>query len=355
MVSRWCRNRLEPALFVQKRLSIVVPVLNEQDSISRFLERTRPCVNRALAAMGDGARAEYLFVDDGSTDRTPDILAILCGMADDVRTVRLSRNFGKEAALAAGLQHAVGDAVIPMDVDLQDPPEIIPDMVALWLGGAKVVNARRSDRSTDSVFKRFSAKTFYRLINMMADENIPANVGDFRLLDRAAVAVINQLGEKARFNKGLFAWVGFRVAEVSYVREPRDTGDSKWRVRGLWRLALDGITSATTAPLRVWTYVGGATALIAVAYAVLLVGRTLLYGVETPGYASLMVTILAFGALNMISLGIMGEYIGRIAREVRGRPLYVIEHDSAVVEGEPPVDSASQEGDGSWTAQPMRA
>ncbi|MCU0729412.1 MAG: glycosyltransferase family 2 protein, partial [Sphingopyxis sp.] len=321
-------------------------------------ERTRPCVNTALSRIGADATAEYLFVDDGSTDRTPDVLSILSGLSPDVRFLRLSRNFGKEAALAAGLRHARGDAAIPMDVDLQDPPELIPAMVDHWLGGARVVNARRADRASDSVWKRWSARAFYRVINAVADEPIPADVGDYRLLDRAAVTVINQLGEKARFNKGLFSWVGFRVAEVSYVREARDVGTTKWRIRGLWRLALDGITSSTTAPLRVWTYVGAATAVVAMGFAAWLVARTLIFGVDTPGYASLMVTMLMLGAFNLLSLGIMGEYIGRIAKEVRGRPLYIVESDSAdtiqPAQSDRNTIHDNQEENG-WTALPMRA
>lgn len=331
-------------------LSIIIPVLNEQDGISLFLEQARPSVDAALALIGPEAAAEYLFVDDGSSDRTPDILSILAGLHSDVRAVRLSRNFGKEAALAAGLRHALGDAVIPMDVDLQDPPEVVPQMVAAWLGGAKVVNARRVDRSADSKFKRWTAAIFYRLINAMAETPIPANVGDFRLLDRAAVDVLNRLGERARFNKGLFSWVGFRVAEVEYTRPERAEGDSKWRLRGLWRLALDGITASTTAPLRVWTYVGGAVALLAMVYATFLVGRTLVYGVDTPGYASLMVAILMLGAFNLLSLGIMGEYIGRIAKEVRARPLYIVESDSAAPEHS---ETASEREP--WIHPPIRA
>lgn len=320
-------------------LSIIVPVLNEQESISLFLESARPHVDAALTLIGPDARAEYLFVDDGSTDRTADVLMLLSGMNADVRSLRLSRNFGKEAALAAGLRHAQGDAVIPMDVDLQDPPDLIPEMVRQWLAGAKVVNARRTARTSDSRFKRWSANAFYRIINLMADTPIPENVGDFRLLDRVAVDVVNQLSETARFNKGLFSWVGFRVAEVSYERAPREAGDSKWRLRGLWHLALDGITSSTTAPLRIWTYVGGLTALAAVAYAAFLVIHTMVTGVDTPGYASIMVSVLLLGALNLLSLGILGEYVGRIAKEVRNRPLYVIEADSrqAVETPPPPV------------------
>jgi polyisoprenyl-phosphate glycosyltransferase len=331
-------------------LSIIIPVLNEQDGLSLFLERARPSVDAALALIGHEAACEYLFVDDGSSDRTPDILAILTGMHDDVRSIRLSRNFGKEAALAAGLRHARGDAVIPMDVDLQDPPEVVPQMVAAWLGGAKVVNARRVDRSADGAFKRWTAAAFYRLINAMAETPIPENVGDFRLLDRAAVDVLNRLGERARFNKGLFSWVGFRVAEVEYARPERAEGDSKWRLRGLWRLALDGITTSTTAPLRIWTYVGGAVAVLAMGYAAFLIVRTLAYGADTPGYASLMVAILMLGAFNLLSLGIMGEYIGRIAKEVRARPLYIVESDSAA--DAPPQPTSESEP---WIHPPIRA
>jgi glycosyltransferase involved in cell wall biosynthesis len=329
---------------VTPSLSIIVPVLNEQESISCFLERSRPHVDAALALIGEHARAEYLFVDDGSTDRTADVLMLLSRLNADVRSIRLSRNFGKEAALAAGLRQALGDAVIPMDVDLQDPPEVIPQMVRHWLAGAKVVNARRIDRSSDSRFKRWSANAFYRIINIMADTPIPENVGDFRLLDRVAVDVINQLSEASRFNKGLFSWVGFRVAEVSYERAAREAGDSKWRLRGLWHLALDGITSSTTAPLRIWTYVGGLTALAAVGYASFLVVHTLATGVETPGYASIMVSVLLLGALNLVSLGIMGEYVGRIAKEVRNRPLYVIEADSRDVKPTSDIEGSVDTG-----------
>lgn len=339
---------------MKQRLSIVVPVLNEQDSISHFLEATRAPLAEAMTLIGPGASAEFLFVDDGSTDGTVDILKILAGMDSSIRTIRLSRNFGKEAALAAGLRHARGDAVIPIDVDLQDPPAIIPDMVRHWLDGAKVVNARRIDRSSDSRFKRWSAKAFYRLINMIADNPIPENVGDFRLLDRAAVDVINQLGEKSRFNKGLFSWIGFRVAEVSYVREMRDTGTSKWRIRSLWHLALDGITSATTAPLRIWTYVGGLTAIAALGYAAFLIIHTLITGIDTPGYASIMVTMLMLGALNLLSLGIMGEYVGRIAKEVRNRPLYIVETDDSAP-ASPDIPTLSNTKDGLWTGQRMKA
>jgi glycosyltransferase involved in cell wall biosynthesis len=339
---------------VAQCLTIVIPVLNEAETIAQFLDAARPPVDDALAMMGDGARAEYLFVDDGSSDATPDILVALAQMHGDVRAIRLSRNFGKEAALAAGLRHAVGDAVIPMDVDLQDPPGLVPQMVRLWLDGAKVVNARRTDRSSDSWFKRSTAKGFYRLINAIAETPIPENVGDFRLLDRVAVDVVNRLGERARFNKGLFSWVGFKQAEVTYVREARTAGTTKWRPWGLWRLALDGITASSTVPLRIWTYVGAIVALAALGYAGFLIVHTMITGVQTPGYASIMVTMLLLGAVNLLGLGFMGEYVGRIAKEVRARPLYIIEADTAEATGGADPARVANPGEIEWTEQPMR-
>ncbi|MBB3980397.1 glycosyltransferase involved in cell wall biosynthesis [Sphingobium fontiphilum] len=329
-------------------LSIVIPVLDEQDSLSLFLDRARPAVNRALALIGPDARAEYLFVDDGSTDRTADILMLLSRLNPDVRFLSLSRNFGKEAALAAGIDHARGDAVIPIDVDLQDPPEVIIDMVRHWLSGARVVNARRVDRSSDGWLKRWTAHAFYRVINRMSDHPIPENVGDFRLLDREAVEVLRRLGEQARFNKGLFSWIGFRVATVDYERAPREAGATKWRWGKLWALAIDGITASTTMPLRIWSYIGGGIAMLAFGYAAFLVIHTLITGVDTPGYASIMVAVLMLGGLNLMSLGIIGEYLGRVAREVRNRPLYVV----AAGEHAP---SNQEQKDKPWTAQPIRA
>lgn len=330
-------------------LSIVIPVYNEQDAISLFLDAARPAVTAALALIGPDARAEYLFVDDGSSDRTADILAILARLNPDIRCLSLSRNFGKEAALAAGIDHAAGDALIPIDVDLQDPPGVIVDMVRAWLAGAQVVNARRADRSSDSWLKRTSAQGFYALLNRLSDYPIPENVGDFRLLDRQAVDVIKQLGEQARFNKGLFSWIGFRVATVDYVRAARGAGTTKWRLGKLWSLAIDGITTSTTMPLRIWSYIGGGIALLAFAYATVLVLHTIVTGVDVPGYASIMVAVLMLGGLNLLSLGIIGEYLGRVAREVRKRPLYVVDAPVAPAAHQPP------EEEGLWTDQPMRA
>lgn len=341
-------------MHVRPSLSIVIPLFNEQDAISLFLNAARPAVGRALALIGPDARAEYLFVDDGSSDRTGDVLAILTRLNPDMRCLSLSRNFGKEAALAAGIDHALGDAVIPIDVDLQDPPEVIVDMVRAWRAGAQVVNARRVDRSSDGWFKRWSARSFYRILNRLSDYPIPENVGDFRLLDRQAVDVIRQLGEQARFNKGLFSWIGFRVATVDYVRAARGAGESKWPLGKLWSLAIDGITASTTVPLRIWSYVGGGIALLAFAYAAFLVGHTIITGVDVPGYASIMVAVLMLGGLNLLSLGIVGEYLGRVAREVRQRPLYIVAEQSPRSNTLPTASPLHKDED-EWTDQPMRA
>lgn len=308
-----------------KILSIVVPVYNEQEAIAPFLDRALPALGEAVKLMGRRAKLELIFVNDGSTDETRIVLEMLQKKNSATKLVNLSRNFGKEAAVAAGLNLATGNAVIPMDVDLQDPPELIVDMVKLWLDGTQVVNAKRIDRSTDSPFKRWTAQWFYRIYNKIAEHPIPANVGDFRLLDREAIDVIKQLNEQSRFNKGLFSWIGFRTATVEYQREKRSAGTSKWRYWRLWNLALDGITSSTTAPLRVWTYIGATLALSAFAYALYLVIHTVVFGIDSPGYASIMVVVLLMGGLNLLSLGILGEYLGRVATEVRRRPLYVIE------------------------------
>lgn len=305
-------------------LSVIVPVLNEEATIASFLERAGPAVDTALELIGPEARVEWVFVNDGSTDNTAAVITGRAARDPSIRLVNLSRNFGKEAALAAGLDNATGDAVIPIDVDLQDPPEIIPDMVRAWLAGAKVVNARRADRSSDSRAKRMSANLFYRFYNRLADHPIPENVGDFRLMDREAVDVIRKLGEQSRFNKGLFSWIGFEVATIDYVREERSAGLSKWAGWRLWNFAIDGIVASSTVPLRIWTYLGALIALAAFAYAAYLVAYTLITGGDTPGFASIMVTLLFMSGLNMLALGILGEYVGRIATEVRGRPLYVV-------------------------------
>jgi glycosyltransferase involved in cell wall biosynthesis len=304
-------------------LSVVVPVFNEEENILRFIT-TVDEVLLSDAARRDLVGLEYLFVNDGSTDRTEIVIRQLAKHDKRIRLINLSRNFGKEAALCAGLKHAAGDAVVPMDVDMQDPPSLLPEMIAQWRAGAKVVNAQRIDRTSDTRFKRWTSALFYKVINKLADYDVPSDVGDFRLLDRDAIAVLNELTEHSRFNKGLFSWIGFQVATVEYARPARSAGTTKWRPGKLIGLAVDGIVSSTTLPLRIWTLLGAGIAAGAFAYALFLIVSTLVGGVDVPGYASLMVVTLGLGGLNLVSLGLIGEYLGRVAVQVRGRPLYVI-------------------------------
>jgi len=280
---------------------------------------------RLNASVGQlGLDLEIVCVDDGSSDDTYERMAQRAATDPRIRLVGLSRNFGKEAALTAGLDLASGDLVVPLDADLQDPPELIGEFVTLWEQGYDVVYGVRSDRSSDSRAKRWTAGTFYRLFNVVAHQPIPASTGDFRLMDRAVVEALKALPERNRFMKGLFAWVGFRQVGVPYARPARAAGESSWPYRSLFRFALDGMTSFSTAPLRVWTYVGVGAAVVALLAALAIIVRVLVAGRDVPGYASLMVVILFAFALQMIALGILGEYIGRMYQEVKGRPIYVI-------------------------------
>jgi len=299
-------------------VSIVVPFFNEAEAVAGFHAALVP----ALDAMPE-QNWEIICVDDGSTDAT---LAALIELTADPRfkILELSRNFGKEAALTAGLDAALGDAVIPMDADLQDPPALIPEMIAAWEAGAEVVLARRADRSTDGVMKRQSAAWFYRLHNRLSKTRIPENVGDFRLMDRVVVAALKQLPERQRFMKGLFAWVGFRTVTIDYVRAERRAGATKFSGFALWNFALEGFTSFSTTPLKIWTYLGAASAVVTFAYGIYIVIRTLVFGIDVPGYASLLVAVLFFGSVQLMSIGLLGEYIGRIYLETKQRPAYII-------------------------------
>lgn len=308
----------------EPRISLVVPVYNEEESVGDFAAAIDDVIAKSWQEGERPPQFEIIFVDDGSRDATVAVVRAMCRVDRRIKLVSLSRNFGKEAALSAGLRAATGDAVIPMDVDLQDPPELIRPMVDLWRGGAQIVNAKRIDRSQDSFFKRTTSRLFYKTINAIAEHPIAVDVGDFRLLDRSAVAVLNEMTERCRFNKGLFSWIGFRTETVEYARPARQAGSTKWGVSRLLSLAIDGITSSTTFPLRVWTMIGAIISALAFAYAAFLIAHTIISGVDTPGYASIMVTVLFLGGLNLFSLGLMGEYIGRIAIQVRGRPLYIV-------------------------------
>jgi len=303
-------------------LSLIIPVKDEEDAIDVFVARVVPI----LEALDDPAARsfEILFIDDGSSDRTLERIRAANAADPRIRALSLSRNFGKEAALSAGLDHARGLAVIPIDVDLQDPPAVIAPMIAKWRAGFDVVYGVRDNRESDTLPKRLTADLYYRAHNWLSSDKIPEHAGDFRLLDRRVVEVIKSMPERNRFMKGLFAWAGFKSAGVSYHREERTVGTTKFNYWRLWTLAVDGITSASTVPLRVWSYLGGAVALFALGYAIFIIVRTLTSGIEVPGYASMMVAVLFLGGLQLFSLGVLGEYVGRILTEVKHRPLYVV-------------------------------
>lgn len=301
-------------------LSLVVPVFNEEDVIYVFMER----IVSILSTIN--IEYEIIFVNDGSTDATQSLLESLAAKDNTVKILEFSRNFGKEYALCAGFEYAAGDAVIPMDVDLQDPPELLADFIAQWRDGADVVVGVRSSRKTDSFWKRSSAHLFYSCFKLLCGKRMVPNAGDYRLLSRPAIDALNALPERVRFTKGLYAWVGFTQRTVAYERLPRQAGMTKWNVWKLWNFALDGITSFTTLPLRLWSYIGLLTALLGFAYAAFLFIRTLLFGIDLPGYASIMVVLLTLGGLILTSLGIIGEYLGRIFEEVKMRPHYIVKH-----------------------------
>ncbi|WP_282152707.1 glycosyltransferase family 2 protein [Ruegeria atlantica] len=303
-----------------KLVSLVVPVCNEQEAIGPFLDK----IEEVFAPLEPEYLYEVVFVNDGSRDATE--FAIRSRMQKNCHIIllNLSRNFGKEAAISAGFEHSRGDACIPMDVDLQDPPDLIPQMLDHWDQGAKVVNAKRICRDSDTWLKRKTADGFYSIFNAMADHQIPHNVGDYRLMDRQVVDVVRDMGERVRFNKAMFSWVGFDAVEVTFTRPQRKNGTSAWSFWSLWKFALDGIFSSTTAPLHIWTYAGAILATVSFLYAFGILVQTLIFGVVVPGYASTLILILLFGGLNLFAIGILGEYIGRIYSEVQDRPLYVL-------------------------------
>jgi len=300
-------------------VSLVVPFHNETPVIGAFFRE----VTAVLRELPD-ADYEIVCVNDGSTDATLDHLLAACRHDPRVRVVDLSRNFGKEAALTAGIDAARGDAVIPFDADLQDPPEVIPLLVQRWREGYDVVLARRAERDTDTWAKRGTATLFYRVHNAISETLIPDNAGDFRLMSRQVVEALKQLPENRRFMKGLFAWVGFRTTEVQYVRRPRVGGTTKFSGWKLWNFALEGLTSFGTLPLRIWTYIGGFTAGFAILYAIYLIVRTILHGVDVPGYASIITAVLFLGGMQLVGIGVIGEYVGRIYMESKRRPVYIV-------------------------------
>jgi glycosyltransferase involved in cell wall biosynthesis len=298
--------------------SVVVPVFDEALVLPEF--------HRRLSAVMDMLGLwEVVYVNDGSRDVSLQLLEALHRGEHHVAIVNLSRNFGKEIATTAGLEHASGEAVIVIDADLQDPPEVIPALVAGWRGGFDVVYAERRAREGETWLKRLTANLFYRLMQRLGRVQLPRNTGDFRLMSRRVVDAVLRLREQHRFMKGLFAWVGFPTTSVQYDRAPRHAGATKWSYWKLWNLALEGITSFTVMPLKVATYLGLAVALFAVVFGAQLVFRTLLFGNPVAGYSSMMAVILFLGGVQLITLGVMGEYLGRVFNETKQRPLYLVE------------------------------
>jgi glycosyltransferase involved in cell wall biosynthesis len=300
-------------------VSIISPFYNEGLGVLKFKE----AITNVLNSLQE-YDFEIICIDDGSTDNTLSKLIAVAHHDHRFRIIELSRNFGKEAAMTAGIDEAKGNCIIPIDADLQDPPALIGKMLIEWQQGYEVVLAKRIDRSTDSFAKRKTAQLFYRLHNVVSNLQIPEDVGDFRLMDRVVVDALKKLPERQRFMKGLFAWVGFKSVTVDYVRNARSTGTTKFSGWRLWNFAIEGITSFSLVPLKVWTYIGLFGSLFAIFYATFIIIRTWIFGIDLPGYASLLVVMLFFGSLQLMSLGIIGEYIGRIYFESKQRPIYLV-------------------------------
>ena len=299
-------------------ISLIIPMYNEEDNIETLFKRVIDTLEKLKLTY------EIICVNDGSKDRTLEILINYHQTNQAIKVVNLSRNFGKDIALTAGIDCAHGNAVIPIDADLQDPPELIGEMIQKWQEGYDIVYATRESRQGETWFKRFTANIFYILLDKITKVHIPKNTGDFRLLDRQVVEAIKRLPERTRFMKGIFAWVGFKSISIVFERQPRLQGNTKWNYWKLWNFALDGITSFSVLPLKVWTYMGLVISIISLVYASFLVIRTIFFGIDVPGYASLMVTILFLGGIQLITLGIIGEYLGRVYEEIKGRPLYLV-------------------------------
>ena len=303
----------------QPLLSAVVPFLNEEECIPTLIAE----IDDSLTKLG--IAFELVLVDDGSRDRSLAVAKAELNKRPQMTAtvISLSRNFGKEAALTAGLEAANGDVVVPLDADLQDPPSVIEEMLARWREGYDVVYAVRRQRAGESKTKRFTAYGFYRLMGRLSKTAIPADTGDFRLMDRCVVDALLKLPERSRFMKGHFAWVGFRQIAVCYDRDPRKLGQTNWNYWKLWNFAIDGVTSFSRVPLQIWSYVGVFIALLAIGYGSWMTIRTIIFGIDLPGYASLMVAILFLGGIQLVGLGVLGEYIGRIFEEAKARPLYL--------------------------------
>ncbi|MXQ14501.1 glycosyltransferase [Microvirga makkahensis] len=300
------------------KLSVIIPVHNESACIGPLWKRLFPVLDRI------GPSWEVVFIDDGSRDDTLDVIRSLSRTEPRIGAISFSRNFGKEIAIAAGLDHARGSAVVIMDADLQHPPEMIEAFVERWQQGYDMVYGQRTDRSDETRVKRGFAHLFYRLFARFGEIGLPEGAGDFRLVDRKGVEVLRTMGEKARFSKGLYAWIGFKSTGVPFAVEERRIGTTKWSFRKLFRFAFDGIAAFSTVPLRIWTYLGFLISFLSIATALYFLIRTLLFGTDLPGFPSLIISIMFFSGIQLMSLGIIGEYVGRIFAEVKRRPLYVV-------------------------------
>lgn len=304
-------------------LTVIVPVYNEETVLGNFFERIVAVIDDLWE--NQNVDGKILFVDDGSRDSSVEIIKGFASQDQRVALIRLSRNFGKEAALSAGLDHAETDAVVIIDADLQDPPELIPEMVRIWKDGYDTVYGQRLERRGETFLKRYTASLFYRLVGNLGRVSIPRDTGDFRLLSRRSVLALRNLTESNRFMKGLFAWIGYRQIALKYSRDPRHAGETKFNYWKLWNFALDGITSFTTAPLKLASYIGVFLSLGSFAYGVYVVLKTLIYGDPVPGYPSLMTVVLFIGGIQLLFLGVLGEYLGRMFDETKRRPLYLID------------------------------
>jgi len=309
---------MNDALNKKSLLSIVAPAYNEESVLNEFYSQLLDTVEDLHVEI------EIIYVNDGSSDGTLDIMRRQQAQDERVVIIDLSRNFGKEIALTAGLDYSSGDAVIVIDVDLQDPLQLIPEFIALWQKGFDVVYAKRVSRSGESWLKKASAYLFYRLLGRFSDVDVPQDTGDYRLMDRKAVDALLKLREKHRYMKGLFAWIGFSQTSVEFDRDQRFSGQTKWNYWRLFNLAGDGLTSFTITPLRLSTYMGVLSALLSLAYAVFIVSKKFMYGDTVEGYASLVVLITFIGGVQMIALGVIGEYLGRVFNETKNRPLYFV-------------------------------
>jgi glycosyltransferase involved in cell wall biosynthesis len=310
------RAAAEPAPAIE--LSIVAPMRNEAGNLEEFIARVLGVMEKI------GLTYEVICVNDGSTDDTLSMLLALRERNPAIKIINFSRNFGKDVALSAGLDYACGRAVVPIDSDLQDPPELIEQMVAKWHEGFDIVYATRASRSGESIAKRLTASLFYKIYHRVSEVPVPRDTGDFRLLDRRVVEVLVRLPERSRFMKGLFAWVGFKQTAIVYHRPPRHAGRANWSYWRLWNFAIDAVTSFSSLPLKIWSYLGVIVSLFAFLYAAFLAILKLWKGIDVPGYTSLMVVVLFFGGIQLITLGVIGEYLGRVYTEVKGRPLYLV-------------------------------